>query len=623
MGFLDPAKLVFALSLAALVLIYLRARSRPTIDVSSLMLFEEIPAPVANSRVLRVDLLFWLETLALSALTLALAGLYVRSAEPAGHHQRHALIFDLGAGMGAFDGGVSRLDVARRDALKMVARAPAGDEFSVTGYALEAQLRSGATANRDKLREAIEGLQPYAVAARLAALRAALIRAHDAHTIDLFTDRITPNGIIEDARTSARVNVHQLGAPLPNLALVSLDPGVPRSTEGRCLVRNFSQRPQQFELVIDLGGSELFHSTLIVEPRAEMVVPFGPLQKGGLVHARIKTADALAADNERYALAPSIAQAHALIVSPDAEVRDDLARIVLAVNPNFIVNAYDFSQFQQSKRPVRSFDLAILHDVPDAGFKALAKLFIFPEPWLERSQPPPLVPAVSTVALTEMREREGAGVLAAPVLLGPARVVALPGWMDPVAQGAAAGERDSFPLAAIGRNDSSEIGVITFDIRNHLLLDPDRMDALVMTVDMIKALTAPQDLKIVDAGTFVSLSTFASARVVAPDGSVSALVPDGWGRIRFRPLLAGRYQVEAGGGTVEILANYYDAAESDLAASPGPPNPERAVSANAGTPGEPHPTPVSTWLIALALAFVLAESTILMRRAMSWGVRHV
>jgi aerotolerance regulator-like protein len=623
MGFLDPAKLVFALSLAALVLIYLRARSRPTIDVSSLMLFEEIPAPVAKSHVLRVDLLFWLETLALSALTLALAGLYVRSTEPAGHHQRHALIFDLGAGMGAIDGGVSRLDAAKRDALTMIARAPAGDEFSVTGYALEAQLRSGETANKDKLREAIEGLKPYALAARLAALRAALIRAHDAHTIDLFTDRIAPGGIIEDARTSARVNVHQLGAPLPNLAIVSLDPGVPRSTAGRCLLRNFSQRPQQFELVIDLGGSEVFHSTLIVEPRAEMVIPFGPLQKGGLVHARIATADALTADNERYALAPSIAQAHALIVSPDAAVRDDLARIVLAVNPNFQVNAYDFSQFQKGTRPVRSFDLAILHDVPDTGVKALAKLFIFPEPWLERSEPQPLVPAVSTVALTEMREREGVGVLAAPVLLGPARVVALPGWMDPVAQGAGAGDRDSFSLAAIGRNDSGDIGVITFDIRNHLLLDPDRMDALVMTVDMIKALTAPQDLKIVDAGTFVRLSTFASARVVAPDGSVSALVPDEWGRIRFRPLLAGRYKVEAAGGTVEILANYYDAAESDLAASAGPPNPERAANANSGAPGEPHPTPISTWLIALALALVLAESTILMRRSMSWGVRHV
>src|SRR5437879_1972579 len=104
MGFLSPINLLFGLSLAALVLIYLRARSRPTIDVSSLMLFEEVPAPVAESRFLRVDLLFWLELSALAMLTLAVAGLYLRSSAPRGPHQTHALVFDLGAAMGAFDG---------------------------------------------------------------------------------------------------------------------------------------------------------------------------------------------------------------------------------------------------------------------------------------------------------------------------------------------------------------------------------------------------------------------------------------------------------------------------------------------------------------------------------------
>ena len=61
MGLLNPQNIIYGLSLALLVLIYLRSRSRPTIEVSSLMLFEEIPAPVAKSRFLRLDLLFWLD----------------------------------------------------------------------------------------------------------------------------------------------------------------------------------------------------------------------------------------------------------------------------------------------------------------------------------------------------------------------------------------------------------------------------------------------------------------------------------------------------------------------------------------------------------------------------------
>ena len=71
MGFLSPNNLVYGLSLALLVLIYLRSRSRPTIEVSSLMLFDEAPAPVANVRHVRLDPLFWLEMAVLAALTLA------------------------------------------------------------------------------------------------------------------------------------------------------------------------------------------------------------------------------------------------------------------------------------------------------------------------------------------------------------------------------------------------------------------------------------------------------------------------------------------------------------------------------------------------------------------------
>ena len=62
MGLLNPRNLVYLASLAVLVAIYLRARAKPTLEVSSLMLFDEIAAPVASSRVLRTDLMFWLET---------------------------------------------------------------------------------------------------------------------------------------------------------------------------------------------------------------------------------------------------------------------------------------------------------------------------------------------------------------------------------------------------------------------------------------------------------------------------------------------------------------------------------------------------------------------------------
>ena len=188
-GLLNPQNFIYGLSLALLVLIYLRSRSRPTIEVSSLMLFDEAPAPVASVRHVRLDPLFWLEMATLAALTLAIAGLYVMRPPAPGHGRIHALVFDLGAGMSAREGSSTRLDQARRDAMEIINQAPAGDEFSVIAYALEAQARHPQTANLADLRKALDDLVPMAVPARTAALRAALIRARGASEIDLFADR--------------------------------------------------------------------------------------------------------------------------------------------------------------------------------------------------------------------------------------------------------------------------------------------------------------------------------------------------------------------------------------------------------------------------------------------------
>jgi hypothetical protein len=622
-GLLNPLNLLYALSLAALIAIYLRARSRPTIEVSSLMLFEEVPAPVATSRLLRIDRYFWLEALALGAITLALAGLYLRVNRPAGRSHRRALVFDLGAGMGAIgDRGSSRLDEARRSAAQIIANAPLDDRFTVLGYALEAEtIRTTGAPARDA-RDALATLTPSAVAARPAALRAALMRARTADQIDLFADRPPPTSAIEAAGLTGRLKFHQVGAPAPNLAIVSLDAGAPRTSAGRCGLRSFSDRPQLCELVIEAAGRVVFHSTLIAEPRAEIVVPFGPLSAGGLVEARIVTPDALAADNQRWAFAPSIAQARALVLSRDASVRDDLARIVLAINPNFIVTAADPARTNSFNRS-QHFDLAVIHDSSDAGVNADARLMVFPEPPLGRSKSPQRVPVTRSVALAELVEREGSGNLSSPVLLGPARVIAPPAWMEPVARGVSVGEHASFALAAFGYDGKTALGVLTFDVRDHLLLDPDRMDALVLTIDLLHRLLAPRDLMIEPTGSFITVTTGAHAWLTAPDGTVQALVSDQPGLVRFRILESGRYLVAGDGPAIAVYANYYDAAESDLTA------PLAASASSFPSPMGPQgPSrlsvrPIAMPLVALALIALLGESILLALRATRWRVSHV
>ncbi len=626
MGLLNPRNLVYLASLAVLVAIYLRARAKPTLEVSSLMLFDEIAAPVASSRVLRTDLIFWLEMAALGAVSMALAGLYLRTTEKAAaHHQSRALIFDLGAGMGARERNWTRLDEARRQALEIVSEARPGDNFSVIGYASEATVYRAPTSHLAEVREALEDLKPTALPARAAAMQAALMRARGTAEIEVFADRAPSGDLLNSSGAGVRVHLHQIGAPAANLAIVALESGTVNASPGRVVVRNFSDRPQICELAVDLDAKTLMSTTIVLEPRGQTVIPFGPLKQGGLVRARIVTDDALAADNNRWTLAPADKPDKALVMSPSPEARDDLARVLLAVNQGLIVTAIDPVKFNLKSAP--RYRLAVLEDSYDPGIKADARLIIYPPPWLEHSAPPSWqLPVAGTVATAEMQERADGEQLGQPLALSPARILSLPQWMDVLAHGTGAGTSGSFPLAASGYDSRGAVGMIAFSMNDHMLLDPDKLEALVLTVEMVKRLLAPQDLQVVSTGGSVSVPAIGVAKITAPDGSVREVRADEMGRVHVRPIEAGRYQISSVGTKALIYANYYDAGESDLSAPAAPESSTPAAPPTAsasGTPAVARVKPIATWLVALALLAMLFESALLTRKAMRWRARDV
>jgi hypothetical protein len=626
MGLLNPRNLVYLASLAVLVAIYLRARAKPTLEVSSLMLFDEIAAPVASSRVLRTDLIFWLEMAALGAVSMALAGLYLRTTEKAAaHHRSRALIFDLGAGMGARERNWTRLDEARRQALEIVSEARPGDNFSVIGYASEATVYRAPTSHLAEVREALEDLKPTALPARAAAMQAALMRARGTAEIEVFADRAPSGDLLNSSGAGVRVHLHQIGAPAANLAIVALESGTVNASPGRVVVRNFSDRPQICELAVDLDAKTLMSTTIVLEPRGQTVIPFGPLKQGGLVRARIVTDDALAADNNRWTLAPADKPDKALVMSPSPEARDDLARVLLAVNQGLIVTAIDPVKFNLKSAP--RYRLAVLEDSYDPGIKADARLIIYPPPWLEHSAPPSWqLPVTGTVATAEMQERADGEQLGQPLALSPARILSLPQWMDVLAHGTGAGTSGSFPLAASGYDSRGAVGMIAFSMNDHMLLDPDKLEALVLTVEMVKRLLAPQDLQVVSTGGSVSVPAIGVAKITAPDGSVREVRADEMGRVHVRPIEAGRYQISSVGTKALIYANYYDAGESDLSAPAAPESSTPAAPPTAsasGTPAVARVKPIATWLVALALLAMLFESALLTRKAMRWRARDV
>jgi Aerotolerance regulator N-terminal len=630
MGFLSPANLLWALALGVLVLIYLRSRSRPTLEVSSLMLFDEAPAPVASVRHVRLDPLFWLEVAGITALVLAIAGLYAMVPVRASRGRSHALVFDLGAGMSAREDGASRLELARQAAFKIIADAPAGDEFSVITYALEAQVPAPQTGNLAVVKAAIGSLAALAVAAKTAALSAAIIRARGSSEIDLFTDRIPPPEAIGGSLGEAQVRVHRIGKDDGNLAIAALDPGTPRFAKGRALIRNFSAAPHLIEIAIDLDGKVIEHDPLMLAPREQALVPFGPLPSGGIVRARILTQDAIAADNERWAIARSDGAARAIVLSPDAAVRGDLARVLLAINPNFQIETIDPAKFVPvpNAPAAKRYVLAVMHDSYVPGVGADATLMVYP-PLAISSSASAEIPGLRidgtarSAAMSSERGAEPAG--GAGAALGATRVIKFPEWMDALDYATYGSAGLIIPIVAAGEVPGGRVGVIAFDVRGHFLFDPDRLDALIALVNLIRRLTAPMGVQIVPTGAFVTLAVSGPAQVTEPDGAKLTLTPDKWGRVKLRPLQAGRYVVESKGTSAIVLANYYDAGESDLSAVRDTIPAPIASAAHAEIPatGPKQVLPLTFVLIALAMGAFVLESILLVRHAARWRMTHV
>ncbi|HSR57919.1 MAG TPA: hypothetical protein VLL57_07000, partial [Candidatus Binataceae bacterium] len=154
---------------------------------------------------------------------------------------------------------------------------------------------------------------------------------------------------------------------------------------------------------------------------------------------------------------------------------------------------------------------------------------------------------------------------------------------------------------------------------------PDRLDALLTVVGLIRELMAPANLRIVNTGTFLAIPSPTGAKVIAPDGTVLRAAQDKWGRILLRPLEAGRYRIESAGGDFNLYANYYDASESDLTAiSERPPPAPASPAAPAATPVGPQQVrPLTAILLIAALLAMVLESALLLRHADRWGMRHV
>ena len=209
--------------------------------------------------------------------------------------------------------------------------------------------------------------------------------------------------------------------------------------------------------------------------------------------------------------------------------------------------------------------------------------------------------------------------------LGPTRMLVMPEWMAVKASGTAAGAHETLPLVASGALPAGRFGVVAFDVRGHLLLDPDRLDALVATVDLVRELTRAggtadcRDRNLSrDAGA--GRREDHRARWRRDIGVARPMGPPAPPSLAARAITRSKLPA----GKTDVYANYYDASESDLIAIAAPSAPALKSASAAESAAAPiQVQPLSALLIIFAVIAIVLESALLLRTANRWGMRHV
>ena len=153
--------LVLLLLPVVIVILYFLKLKRKPIQVPSTFLWKKSIEDVhVNSlfQWLRQNILLVLQVLAVLFLIYSVLGLRIHGQTSAGRH--YILMLDNSASMSATDAAPSRLEWARREALKEIDAAGDGDFGMVIVFNSKATTLQAYTNNRGKLREAVQNIAP-------------------------------------------------------------------------------------------------------------------------------------------------------------------------------------------------------------------------------------------------------------------------------------------------------------------------------------------------------------------------------------------------------------------------------------------------------------------------------
>lgn len=606
MSVLNPLALALSALLGVLVLLYLWERLRRRVDVPSLLLWHAVPEDPIQLRRFRADWVFLLQLLLLTALLLGLARPYVAGTPIPARGGRHIVIIDVSASMQAREPAGTRLHLAQARAEALVRGLDDEAEAMLITAAAHPDIAVNPTRDRAAVIRAIRALEPFDTGTNVSTAVALALRARardPEHTeIALFTD--LPLTAL-DPRDRGVVRHYPIGTSDDNVAIAALQIfqgpfEEPSRARAYVLVRNFAYGERHGVLTVSVGEAVVARAGFTIPGRSARTFPVRDLPGPGLLTAAIDVDDALAADNRAFGWIRGAGQTRVLLVSQSSPLIDALRGIARAV-PGMQLDRVAPEEYAPAE--ASGFDVVVFYRVAPA-LPAANALYVYPQTSTALFR---VLGARAGVEVVDWNERHAGlqGVrllppypLKAVQLVRPRPESELLVWSR-----TADGE---LPLAFTDTIDGHRRACIAFDLAAEPLLAGDNVDQVVFLVGLLDWL-AP--------GDGIAPMTIATGDSVVPDDfptDTPVTITDPAQRTRTVPRElaqeearhAGVYTVSTNGTRRGVIANFFDAAESDIGRGDTAP----AVPA---VPARPALRPVihefGRWLYAAAAGLMLLE----------------
>jgi len=391
MEFLNPTALFGLLALPVLLIPYLVRKKPRRLVFSSLLLFTQGGTETSRRPFGRIHLppIFFLQLLLLALLIFALSE-PVFSIPPSSI----AIVLDNSASMQAFEGGKTRMALAKEKAETVTADIGVAGKVDLYTTTPRLERISSAPLTAAEAKGIISSIKandlgdpPIDYDNALSRLA----REQKYQRVYLITDH--PAG-----SQSAIARVISVGAAKPNLAVTDFE--VHRSSlvsarlEASATVRNFSAKDEKVKINLKANGAALATRELLVGADKTATATFEGIPEHPSYEAEIDARDALPLDNHRFAVAPAARNLHILAVTPRPQALTSL-RAIPGVSVDVIAPA-EYEKFTRA-----GYGLEIFHFAAPASLPENPALFILPP---EKSFLADLGPPFANAQVSNWRE---------------------------------------------------------------------------------------------------------------------------------------------------------------------------------------------------------------------------